>query len=82
MSKSQIRQYVFTPGVALSGTIKVPGKYDLSQFLVITNATKNVILYNFADATYQGTTVSFSRASDLTNFPTTLDNSDGYTTIT
>ena len=82
MAKSQIRQYVFTPGTAGVGTIKVPGKYDLSQILLITNSTSNSILYNFADNTYAGTAISFSRANDATNFPTALDNSDGVTTIT
>ena len=81
MSKAQIRTYVFTPGLAGVGTIKVPGKYDLAQLLVITNVTNNTILYNFADPTYSGTTVSFSRANDA-NFTTTLQNTDGVTTIT
>jgi hypothetical protein len=81
MAKSQIRQYVFTPGAAGAGTIEIPGKYDLQQFLVITNSTKNVIIYNFADPTFSGTTVNFFRANDL-NYPTTLDNTDGYTLIT
>jgi len=86
MAKSQIRQYVFTPSTNTSapfnGTIKIPGKYDLSQLLLITNSTKNAIIYNFADSTYSGTTISFSRTNDAVNFPTALDNSDGVTTIT
>jgi hypothetical protein len=81
MAKSQIRQYVFTPGGVGLGTIEVPGKYDLSQFLVITNTTRNSIIYNFADPTYSGTTVQFQRISD-NNFPTSLDNFDGVTIIT
>ena len=82
MAKSQIRQYVFTPGTAGVGTIKMAGKYDLSQILIITNTTTNSIIYNFADNTYAGTAISFSRANDATTFPTALDNSDGITTIT
>jgi hypothetical protein len=82
MSKSQIRQYAFTPGIAGAGTIKMPGKYDLSQFLIITNTTTNSLLYNFADSAYANTTVSFSRANDPTSFPTALDHSDGITTLT
>ena len=41
------------------GTIKFPGFFKLKDFLLITNTTRNVILYNFADpsnkleATYQ-----------------------------
>ena len=82
MAKSQIRQYVFTPGAASVGTIQVPGKIDLSQLLLITNTTKNVILYNFADVAYAGTLISFNRANDTLNFFNALDNTDGVTTIT
>ena len=86
MAKSQIRQYVFTPSTntnaPYNGTVKIAGKYDLSQLLLITNSTKNVIIYNFADSLYSGTTISFSRANDTINFPTALDSSDGVTTIT
>ena len=41
MAKSQIRSYVFTPGVAGVGTIKVPGKLDLNQLLIITKLLTN-----------------------------------------
>jgi hypothetical protein len=81
MAKSQIRSYVFAPGTANNGTIKIPGKYDLNQLLIITNTTRNVILYNFADSTNANTAISFSRANDA-NFVTTTDNTEGITTIT
>ena len=81
MAKSQIRQYVFNPTGTLGGTIAVPGKIDLQQLLIITNTTTNTILYNFADVTYAGTTVSFTRNID-TNFVTALDYQDGITLIT
>jgi len=81
MAKAQLRQYIFTP-VAGAGTIEIPGKYDLQQFLVITNTTRNTILYNFADTTYTGTTVSFLRGINDISFPDALDNSDGVTIIT
>ena len=68
MAKSHIRQYVFTPSTnavaPFNGTIKIPGKYDLNQILLITNTTKNVIIYNFADANFVNSTISFSRAND------------------
>ena len=81
MSKAQIRSYAFTPGTVPNGKIEVPGKFDLQQLLVITNTTRNVILYNFADATYAGTTVTFNRSNSAA-FPTATQNSDGTTTIT
>ena len=82
MAKSQLKQYVFTPGAATVGTIKIPGRISLEQLLVITNTTVNKILYNFADSTYSGTTAVFTSGNDATNFPTITQREDGYTTIT
>ena len=82
MAKQQIRNYVFTPGAAGVGTVRIPGRYDLSQLLLITNTTNNAILYNFSDPSYAGTAVSFTAADDATNFPTVTQRADGYTTIT
>jgi len=82
MAKSQLRQYVFTPGAATVGTIRIPGRISLEQLLVITNTTVNRILYNFADSTYSGTTAVFTSGNDATNFPTITQREDGYTTIT
>ena len=48
MGKQLIRDYVFTPGGAGAGTIEIPGTYTLDQFLIITNVTDNVVIYNFA----------------------------------
>jgi len=81
MAKQLQRTYVFTPGAAGLGTIQIPGKFDLSQLLVITNVTKNQIIYNFADLNYVGTTVSFSRVNTV-QFPQALGMSDGVTTVT
>jgi hypothetical protein len=81
MAKQLIRTYIFTPGAAGVGTIKIPGKYDLNQLTLITNVTRNTIIFNFADASYSNTTVSFSRANTA-DFPQTLQNTDGVTTIT
>ena len=80
MAKQLVRSYVFTPGAATVGTVQFPGSTDLSQLLMITNVTRNQIIYNFADPTFIGTTVSFSRAN-TTAFPQALQNTDGVTTI-
>jgi len=45
MGKKIIRDYVFSPGGANVGTIKIPGRYTLDQLLLITNVTDNIILY-------------------------------------
>jgi hypothetical protein len=80
MAKQLLRTYVFTPGAATLGTISVPGKWDLNQLLIITNITKNIVVYNFADIAYNNTTVTFSRANTA-SFPQALHNSDGVTTF-
>lgn len=82
MGKKLITDYVFTPGAAGVGTIKIPGRYSLEKFLVITNVTRNKVVYNFASAEYFGTTVTFTAADDPVNFPTITDRTDGYTTLT
>jgi hypothetical protein len=81
MAKRHILKYVFTPGNAGVGTIRIPGKYDLDDLLLITNTTDNVILYNFADSAYAGTTAVYTTAA-LDAFPNLLQGSGGYTTIT
>jgi hypothetical protein len=81
MAKNQIRQYVFTPGAAGVGTVVVPGRLVLENIQLITNTTRNQIIYNFADPTFTGTTVTFS-AANSTAFPTITQRADGFTTIT
>lgn len=82
MAKNLIRNYVFSPGGAGSGTIRVPGRIQLERILLITNTTKNTVIYNFADPTYTNTTVTFVSGNDSTNFPTIAQREDGYTIIT
>lgn len=82
MAKKIIRDYVFTPGAAGVGTIKIPGRYTLDQLLLITYVKDNIVLYSFGDSTFASTTVTFTAANDATNFPTITQRADGYTTIT
>ena len=82
MAKKRIRDYVFTPGSAGSGTIIFPGNYTLADLLVITNTTDNVIIYNFADSAFAGTAITFTTGNESTNFPTISYRTDGYTTVT
>jgi hypothetical protein len=81
MGKKLETQYVFTPGPANVGTIVIPGRIALEELMVITNTTKNIIIYNFADSANAGTTVVFT-AGNTTAFPTLTQREDGYTTIT
>lgn len=82
MAKKIIRDYVFTPGNAGVGTVKIPGRYKLDQLLLITNVTDNAIIYSFGSSQYAGTTATFVAADDTLNFPTITQRTDGYTTIT
>ena len=86
MAKQLIKEYVFTPGVAGVSTIKIPKQYSLDKLLLITNVTDNVILYNFADTTFAGTTAVFTAVgkgdAEDADFPTIWQAHDGYTTIT
>lgn len=86
MAKQLVKQYVFTPGIAGSSTIKIPNRYTLDKLLLITNVTDNVILYNFADPTFAGTTTVFTAKTgddtEDTDFPKIWQSHDGFTTIT
>lgn len=77
MARQQLKDYVFTPGGAGVGTVKLPGNYDIADVLTILNATDQVFIYNFADPDL-GATLSFSKTYD-SDFPTAQD---GVTTLT
>jgi len=82
MGKRQERSWVFTPGAIGVGTIVIPGNIRLEQILLITNVTRNIILYNFADVAYASTTVVHTASDQATNFPKITQRESGYTTIT
>ena len=83
MAKRQIRDYVFSPGIAGAGTLKILDKVEVDQILLITNSTKNVFLYNFSDPTLPITT-TFTSTTDGSDpdFPFSNTLSNGVTTIT
>jgi len=80
MAKTLIRDYVFSPGTAGVGFIEVPGRYTLDKFLLITNVTDNIIIYNFADTSFAGTQANFL-TSTTTNWPTITTAHDGFTRL-
>ena len=81
MAKKLIREYYFTPGVAGSTYVDVPGRYTLDKLLLITNVTDNIVLYNFADATFAGTTAVMN-TTDTDDFPKITQAEDGWTRFT
>ena len=54
MARQLIEKYVFTPGAAGYGTLKFPGKVDLTQLLIIANKTAQTNIYAIGDATRNG----------------------------
>ena len=79
MAKKQLKNYVFTPGAAGVGNVKVLDKVPQSDLLLITNTTRNEFLYNFSDPSKQ-IQVEFSDTYD-SDFPYANDVSNGVTTI-
>lgn len=76
MARSRISNYVFTPGTSGLGTVVVPGRVNLEDFLAIYNTTDNINIYNFGDPALGGT-VAYS-AGSIAALPNTYD---GYTTL-
>jgi hypothetical protein len=66
--------------VSNRGYIKFPGFYKLKDFLLITNSSRNTIMYNFADEN-AAAEVTYSSDYD-SDFPGALYGNDKITTIT
>ena len=65
------------------GTIKVQGRYDLDQLLLITNVTANEIIYNFSQPASGGlVSLKTDKISIDPDFPKYLETTDAITTIT
>lgn len=77
MARKAIQYYIYTPGSAGAGTVKIPDGYQLKDILMITNVTRNAVIYNFSDST-RGGTVTYNSA-DITTFAAVYN---GVTTIT
>jgi hypothetical protein len=77
MARQLAEKYIFTPGAVNAGTIKIPGRIDLSQLLVIINKTTQENIYSLGDPTRSATCVY--DADDIDTFNTAFD---GVTTIT
>jgi hypothetical protein len=77
MARQLIEKYIFTPGNAGVGTLKFPGKCDLTQLLIVANKTNQTNLYAIGDPTKNGT-ITFD-SSDSTTF---YSEQQGVTTLT
>ena len=75
--------YTITAEPSGVGTIKLGNRYDTEDLLLITNVTKNEIIYNFSNPD-TGAVVSLN-TSNITadeDYPKFLQNTDAVTTIT
>jgi hypothetical protein len=57
MARKRIYEYVFTPGTSGLGTVQVPNRVNLEDFLAIYNTTDNICIYNFSDPVLGGTVI-------------------------
>lgn len=71
MAKKLVKFYAFTPGSGGVGNILLPGKHSLEDLLLITNVTKNAIIYSFGSPEFIGTTVTYT-AGEHSAFPNLL----------
>ena len=65
MAKSLVFDYTFSPS---TDSITVDGNVALKRVLLITNVTRNIILYNFADGNKGVSSWSYNPATDSTTF--------------
>ena len=65
------------------GTVKVQGRFDLEDFLLITNTTSNEIIYNFA-ISGSGGHIEFKtdKVTEDEDYPKFLQTTDAITTLT
>jgi hypothetical protein len=76
MAKQLLDLYAFVPGAANVGTITVPGTFTLEQFLLITNVTQGVVIYQFNKPSKGATLNVASGSTTLTlEFSTSAMNS-------
>ena len=92
MARKSLYNYIFSPGAAGAGTVIIPDPYKLSDILMITNVTRNTVIYNFGDPNRGGTlvytndtnaTAALPAGTALSSGQAVFQNlSQGYTTIT
>jgi hypothetical protein len=79
MAKNLVQTYTFN---TVTNTVKLPEAYATNQLLLITNVTRNEIIYNFADPTLgatstfnnitvTGASLTFQTSTNVVTFATT-----------
>ena len=77
MARQLIEKYIFSPNTAGAGTLKFPGKVDLTQLLIIANKTQQTNIYAIGDPTKNGS-ISYD-PDDNTTF---YSEQNGVSTVT
>jgi len=77
MARQLVEKYIFSPAEAGAGTLRFPGKCDLTQLLIVANKTQQVNIYAIGDPTKNGT-ITFD-PDDVTTF---YSEQAGVTTLT
>ena len=77
MARQLVEKYIFSPDAAGAGTLKFPGKCDLTQLLIVANKTQQVNIYAIGDPTKNGS-ITFD-PDDITTF---YSEQAGVTTLT
>jgi hypothetical protein len=65
--------YTFTPGGAGSGTIVIPRSVPRERLVLITNVTKNQVIYNFSDPNLKANTYTVTSTGASTTTSLTLN---------
>jgi len=85
MARVRIYNYTYVPGAANNTKVIVPGKIDLTNILVITNVTRNEIIYNFSDSVRGIVSAVYTPPAEANIGTSTVPGIqpwDGYTTLT
>ena len=82
MARQLVEKYIFSPNVAGSGTVKFPGKVDLTQLLIIANKTQQTNIYAIGDPTKNGTIAYDSTDTTFMGGTAQYSEQVGVTTVT
>jgi len=82
MARQLVEKYIFSPNAAGSGTVKFPGKVDLTQLLIIANKTQQTNIYAIGDPTKNGTIAYDATDTTFMGGSTQYSEQVGVTTVT
>lgn len=82
MARQLIEKYIFTPNAPGLGTVKFPGKVDLTQLLIIANKTQQTNIYALGDPTKNGSIVYDSTDTTFTGGSNQFSEQVGASTVT